>query len=121
MNCHKWRWIDIAMAREECSEVFVRAITLIKIVQFYNVEVLFSVEEFVCVVTEQAAVLVAFCIPLREVVFHEEHRCFEWLVVNQREYFFLVDCVLNQLPPNLFICVLSEHHIVNCVEQARVI
>ncbi len=71
VNCHKWRWVDIAMACEECSEVFVGTVTLIQIVQFDYIEVLFSVKEFVCIVAEQTAILVTFCIPLWEVVLHK--------------------------------------------------
>jgi len=61
------------MAREERSKVFIGSITFIKIVQLDNVEVFLSVEEFVCVVTIKAAVLIAFCIPLGEVMLDEKH------------------------------------------------
>jgi len=61
------------MAREERSEVFIGAITFIKIFQLDNIEVLLGVEEFVCIATIKAAVLIALCIPLGKVMLDEKH------------------------------------------------
>jgi len=109
------------MACKECFEVSIRAVTFKKIVKLDNVEVLLSMKEFICIVTEQASILITVSIPLREMMLDKKHRCFERPVVNQREDFFLVDRVLDQLSPNLFIRIFPKHHVVYGVEKAGII
>lgn len=109
------------MASQERSEFFVGIIRFVMIIKLYNIEILLGIKEFVSVVTIYTSIVRSILVPLREMVFDKELASFERFIVNYGEDVFLSTSCLNNLAPNLLICIFPKQHIVYKVMEAWII
>ena len=80
---HHWNGVYITVTSQESSEVFVLTFHFIPVVEFHNVEVLFSLVELVLIITQECTVTLTIAIPLiAEMVLQENEACFERLVID---------------------------------------
>lgn len=110
---HKRRGVHVAVTSEEGAEVNVVLLAFVIVVKFHDVEVFFSVEEFVLKVAQETTFLRLRVIPVGEQTTTVQFGCFEWFVVDQRQELLLVYHVLNNFAPDRLIRALSEQQVVD--------
>lgn len=122
VHCHEGHWVDIAVGSHEGAEILVCLVTFVQVIEFHNVEVLFSMEKLVGEVTHQASILnvVGFA-PSRVVVLKPVRCDLEWTVVNQRQQVGLLVELCHDCLPEGFVGASTEQKVVNGVKQTWVI
>ena len=118
---HEGSRVHVAVAGQEAPESHVLLLLMVLVLEFDCVEVLFSVEKLILVLAQERAEVTLVHVPLLKMLFKVEVAGFEWFVVNQRQHVRILTCGLNYLSPDLLICVVSEHQVVDEVVKARVV